>query len=89
MNYCGIDLASQASAVCVLNQQGTIVQEQMVATEEGALRAALVGLSRLWCVVEAAPLAEWVVQVLEDQGLMKLYGLHRCLEGRQDLNGGF
>ena len=36
MNYCGIDLARQASAVCVLNEQGAIVREQMVATEEAA-----------------------------------------------------
>ena len=68
MNYCGIDLASKLSAVCVLNQQGTIVREQMVATEERTLRAALAGLGRLRCVVEAAPLAEWIVQVLEEQG---------------------
>ncbi len=68
MTYCGIDLASKASAVCVLNEQGIIVREQMVATEEGDLCTALDGVGRLRCVVEAAPLAEWVVQMLEEQG---------------------
>jgi len=68
MTYCGIDLASQASAVCVLNEQGGILREQMVATEEGDLQTALDGLGRLRCVVEAAPLAEWVAQMLEELG---------------------
>ena len=68
MNYCGIDLASKASAVCVLNEEGVILREQMVATEEGDLRTALDGVGRLRCVVEAAPLAEWVAQMLEELG---------------------
>ena len=68
MNSCGIDLASEASAVCIVNEQGTLVREQMVATEARELGKALTGLGRLRCVVEAAPLAEWVAQELEPQG---------------------
>ncbi len=68
MNYCGIDLASKASAVCVMNEEGAFVREQLVATEEAALRAALAGLGRVRCVVEAAPLAEWVARLLEKHG---------------------
>lgn len=68
MNYCGIDLASKSSAVRVLNKNGGMIFEQMVATTVADFRAALVGLGHLRCVVEAAPLAEWVVQVLEEQG---------------------
>ncbi|MCW5784137.1 MAG: IS110 family transposase [Nitrospirales bacterium] len=68
MNDCGIDLASEASAVCIVNEQGTLVREQMVATEARELGKALTGLGRLRCVVEAAPLAEWVAQELEPQG---------------------
>ena len=68
MNSCGIDLASEASAVCIVNEQGTRVREQMVATEGRELGKALTGLGRLRCVVEAAPLAAWVAQQLETQG---------------------
>ncbi len=68
MNYCGIDLASKASALCVVDHQGTIIREQMVPTEEAALRVAFTGWGVLRCVVEAAPLAEWIAQVLEDLG---------------------
>ena len=68
MRYCGIDLASKASAVCVVNEQGVIIREQLVATEEADLRQAVAGLGRLRCVVEAAPLAEWVAQLLEGLG---------------------
>jgi len=68
MMYCGIDLASKTSAVCILNDQGVIVREQMVETEAEPLSEALAERGRLRCVVEAAPLAEWVAQVLEEQG---------------------
>lgn len=68
MNYCGIDLASQASAVCVVNEQGTIVREQLVKTASEDLREALAELGQLRCVVEAAPIAEWVAQRLEELG---------------------
>lgn len=68
MNDCGIDLASEASAGCIVNEQGTLLREQMVATEARELGKALTGLGRLRCVVEAAPLAEWVAQQLETQG---------------------
>ena len=68
MNSCGIDLASEASAGCIVNEQGTRVREQMVATEGRELGKALTGLGRLRCVVEAAPLAAWVAQQLETQG---------------------
>ena len=47
MNYCGIDLASEASAVCIVNEQGTLVREQMVATEAQEFGKALMGLGRL------------------------------------------
>ncbi len=43
MTYCGIDLANQASAVCLLNNQGELLREQMVVTEAGDLEGALAG----------------------------------------------
>lgn len=54
--------------MCVLNKNRGIIFEQMVASTAADSRAALVGLGRLRCVVEAALLAEWVAQVLEEQG---------------------
>lgn len=68
MNYCGIDLASKASAFCVINEAGELVYEVEVPTDEDGFRTQLKRQSKLKCVVEASPLAEWAVQTLENLG---------------------
>jgi len=68
MNYCGIDLASKASAVCILDDQGRIVAEFEVPTDEDGLGSRLGERDPMHCVVEASPLAEWVAQFLEGVG---------------------
>lgn len=65
MYYCGIDLASKASAICVMNDEGEIVAEFEIATDVDGFRSGLSRWSGLHCVVEASPLAEWTAQVLE------------------------
>ena len=65
MYYCGIDLASKASAICVMNDEVEIVAEFEIATDVDGFRSGLSRWSGLHCVVEASPLAEWTAQVLE------------------------
>jgi predicted NBD/HSP70 family sugar kinase len=55
MTYCGIDLASKTSAVCVMDLTGKILREQLVPTDPTGFSQGLRGLGRLRCVVEAAP----------------------------------
>lgn len=68
MNYCGIDLASKASAICVMNEARTIVEERDCPTDEDGFRQALRGYRDLRCVIEASPLSEWVAGILESLG---------------------
>jgi transposase len=68
MTYCGIDLASKTSAVCVLDATGKILREQMGPTDPTGFSQSRQGGGRRRCVVEAAPLAAWVAQLLEELG---------------------
>lgn len=68
MNYAGIDVADRASALCVIDGQGHVLLERMVATERAALVEALSGLGTLRLVIETSPLAEWLAAVLEQAG---------------------
>ncbi len=55
MTYCGIDLASKTSAVCVLDATGKIFREQMGPTDPTGFSQSRQGGGRMRCVVEAAP----------------------------------
>ena len=68
MNYCGIDLASQASAICVVDQNGRILWEMEIPSDEDSFRTNLGAVSAMRCVVEASPLAEWAANCLEGLG---------------------
>lgn len=68
MNYCGIDLACRASAVCVIDEAGVIGHECEVTTDALGFRRALAGLQAVRCVLEASPLAETVAAQLEALG---------------------
>lgn len=68
MNYCGIDLASRASAVCIEDSTGNIVAEFEMPTDEDSFRRRFSKVEKMRCVVEASPLAEWAARVLEASG---------------------
>lgn len=68
MNYCGIDLASKSSNICVIDQRGEILREQVVATEAGELRESLAKFDDLTVIIEASPLAETAARAIEDIG---------------------
>ena len=68
MNYCGIDLASKASAICVMDSLGAVLEKLEIPTDEDGFRVALSRWSELKCVLEASPLAEWAAQQVEMLG---------------------
>jgi transposase len=65
MNYCGIDLASKASAICIMNIKGEISEEFEIPTDEDGIRTRLGKLEPMRCVIEASPLAEWMARQVE------------------------
>ena len=68
MGYCGIDLGVKSTSICVLDEERGILLEESVDTEVATIRGALKGFKGLRCVVEAAPLAEWLCVVVEGTG---------------------
>ncbi|MBT8430435.1 MAG: IS110 family transposase [Gammaproteobacteria bacterium] len=68
MNYCGIDVANETSAVCIIDAQGKVLRRVSIATESGDLASALSGFGRLRVMIEASPLAEWVAAEVEEAG---------------------
>ncbi len=68
MYYCGIDLASKTSALCVMDGTGRIAMERTCPTDADGFRQALRGYPGLRCVIEACPLSEWVAALLESLG---------------------
>lgn len=67
-SYCGIDLGNKETVLCVIRQNRQKVEEARVPTEAKALRKVLGKYQGLTCVVEAAPLAEWVCTEVEKLG---------------------
>lgn len=68
MNYCGIDLANESSAICVVNGEGKVLRQCFVKTEASGFQSALQGLAPLRCVVEASALSESVCRELASVG---------------------
>lgn len=68
MNYCGIDLASKSSSICIVDAQGTVLREVEVPTETGDFAKVLSDLGPLKVIVEASPLAEMAARLIEEQG---------------------
>ena len=68
MYNCGIDLASKATAICIMNAHGEIQKEWEIPTDEDGVRTNLGKLAPMRCVLEASPLAEWMARELERYG---------------------
>ena len=68
MNYCGIDLASKSSDICIVNPKGKVLRRKSIDTEASDIDKALEGLGVLEVIIEASPLAESVAQIIEDLG---------------------
>lgn len=68
MYYCGIDLGSKSSAVCIDDDKGRRISEFECPTDENSYLKWSTGRVQMHCIVEASPLAEWAAQTLEGLG---------------------
>ena len=68
VDNCGIDVALKSSSVCILDGRGMVVLEEVIPTDEAGLGSVLKERSRMRCVLEAGPLAEWLAKLLEQLG---------------------
>jgi len=66
--YCGIDLGNKYSMVSIIRKNRQVEKEELVGTNEVAIKKVLKGYKKLTCVVEAAPLAEWLCNIIEELG---------------------
>jgi len=68
----GIDLGDQFSQVCVLDEEGEVVEESKIRTTEEAFRRRLAGLEPVLAVMEVGTHSPWVSRLLGSLG-------HECL----------
>ena len=66
--YCGIDLGNKRTSICIVDNRRQVVREVEVKTDTEGLKEALKGYRKLTCLVEAAPLAEWLSKEVEALG---------------------
>ena len=64
----GLDLADQFSQVCVLNEEGEVVDEGRVRMTEAALRARFAALPQAVIVMEVGTHSPWVSRLLDEIG---------------------
>jgi len=69
--YAGLDVSLETTAICVIDQDGKIVQEAVASTDAGAIADVLerhrADLERIG--LEAAPMSEWLMRGLEERDL--------------------
>lgn len=66
--YVGIDLGNKVTRVCIIQGNRQVVKEEGVPTTVAGIARALGKYRGLTCIVEAAPLAEWVCTEVEKLG---------------------
>lgn len=64
----GIDLGDKLSRVCVLDQDGAIIEESSVKTTDGALRQRFAAMPPTRVAIEAGAHSPWVSRLLEECG---------------------
>lgn len=69
-NYAGLDIGLELTAVCVMDQEGTILHEAMVASDPASLSQYLAktGLTFKRVGMEACPLSQWLFDGLVEDG---------------------
>jgi transposase len=68
----GIDLGDEYSQVCVLDEEGEVIEEGRIKTTEAALRGRLAAMDACLVVMEVGTHSPWVSRLLEELG-------HDCL----------
>lgn len=64
----GIDLGDKVSRVCVLDQDGEVMEESSVRTTDGALRQRFAAMTPTRVAIEAGAHSPWVSRLLEECG---------------------
>ena len=69
-NYVGLDIGMEHTAVCIMDQEGKILQETMVPSDPDAIIQYLSesGLSSKRIGMEACPLSQWIFDGLVKAG---------------------
>ena len=77
MHYCGLDVSTKSTHVCIENQQGRCVKRAAIATSPEALEATLAPYIRrgLKVAIEAGGQTAWIVDVLRELGA-KVHVVH-------------
>lgn len=63
--YCGTDLASKESEICILDERRQVKAAEAIKTTSQGIRNFFKGYRGLRVIVEAAPLAEWFCKEVE------------------------
>jgi transposase len=78
--YVGLDLSLEATAVCMIDEQGKVLKERSVESSPEAVASLMVGsgfeIARVG--LEACPLSEWIYQGLAERGFNVV-----CIETRR------
>lgn len=69
MDHVGIDVHKKESQVCILTEEGEVVEVRIATTRE-RLREVLGGRPRCRILLESATESEWVARFLEGQGVV-------------------
>lgn len=66
--YCGIDLGNKSTTICVIDKRRVVIKEIEITTDADSICREIKGYRKLECLVEAAPLAEWLSKIVEQLG---------------------
>lgn len=66
--YCGIDLHKKFSAICIMNQEGQVMEQTKVFHQTGQLENYFKAKDPLVCVLEPVDNWGWVVDALQELG---------------------
>lgn len=66
--YCGIDLGNKSARICIIQGNRQVVEELEVAADAAEIGKVMKRYRAMTCIVEAAPLAEWLCKEVEQHG---------------------
>lgn len=68
MEYCGIDVHQKETEICILNEEGEVIERSRIPTSRKALTAYFDKKARVKLVMEAGGSSQWVSRLIEKQG---------------------
>jgi len=68
MEYCGIDVHVSYSEICILDEEGEVMETSRVRTSRPALTKFFAQRDRMKTVLEAGGSSPWVSRLLEEVG---------------------